>query len=228
MRRQFFIPKDDIGKARWLKLFASQLPAVAATVGISPAEVASLQADSDCFGYVLAAKNSFGGYAKALTSHKDAARDGEELGDFPPVPTLTPVPAAVAPGIFVRAGKLAVRIKNHPGCTEAIALGLGLIGAHSKKADEETLQPSIDAMLDSGRPKIVWVKREFDGVEVWADYATGKFEFAAIDTYPDYLDNHPLPASGQSAVWRYKIIYRLRDKVIGQWSDIASVAVTGV
>jgi hypothetical protein len=228
MRRKFFIPKDDTGKGTWLKNFAHQLLANATNVGISPAEVASVQADSDYFNYMLLARNSFSAYAQALTAHKDAARNGEKLGAFPPVPTLGPVPAPVAPGIFLREAKLVGRIKNHPGYTEAIGQGLGIIGAAPKAADEETLKPSLKATLVAGQPNLVWVKREFDGIEVWADYATGKFEFAGIDTYPDFLDKHPLPASGASDIWRYKIIYRKADKPVGQWSDIVSVTVTGM
>jgi hypothetical protein len=49
----------------------------------------------------------------------------------------------------------------------------------------------------------------------------------AIDTVPDYLDTYPLPAPGQTALWRYKAIYRIGDEQVGQWSDVVSQAVTG-
>jgi len=57
------------------------------------------------------------------------------------------------------------------------------------------------------------------------DRGTG-FVFLGIDTVPDYTDTQTLPA-GQSALWKYKAIYRLNDERVGQWSDVVSVAVAG-
>ena len=44
---------------------------------------------------------------------------------------------------------------------------------------------------------------------------------------PDYTDTAPLPAAGESALWRYRAIYRLGDERIGQWSNIAVTSVMG-
>ena len=59
------------------------------------------------------------------------------------------------------------------------------------------------------------------------DRGNGVFVFLALDTFPDYLDTAPLPAADASAVWKYKAIYRLNDKQVGQWSDVASTSVIG-
>ncbi len=34
-------------------------------------------------------------------------------------------------------------------------------------------------------------------------------------------------APGQTALWKYKAIYRLADEQVGQWSDVVSQAVQG-
>ena len=47
------------------------------------------------------------------------------------------------------------------------------------------------------------------------------------DTVPDYLDTAPLPAPGQTALWKYKAIYRLNDEQVGLWSNEVSLAVRG-
>jgi hypothetical protein len=36
-----------------------------------------------------------------------------------------------------------------------------------------------------------------------------------------------MPAAGQSALWKYKAIYRQTDERAGQWSDVVSIAVAG-
>lgn len=42
----------------------------------------------------------------------------------------------------------------------------------------------------------------------------------------NYTDTAPLPANGQSAVWKYRCIYRNNDEQVGQWSDVASITVS--
>ncbi|MEI6336175.1 MAG: hypothetical protein WCS87_16570 [Methylococcaceae bacterium] len=44
---------------------------------------------------------------------------------------------------------------------------------------------------------------------------------------PNTTDNTLLPASGATAIWKYKAIYRLHDEQVGQWSDMISVMVGG-
>ena len=34
-----------------------------------------------------------------------------------------------------------------------------------------------------------------------------------------------LPATGTSAVWKHKAIYRLHDEQVGQWNDVLSVGI---
>jgi hypothetical protein len=51
--------------------------------------------------------------------------------------------------------------------------------------------------------------------------------FLAIDTIPDYTDTAPMPAAEQSALWKYKAIYRQGDERVGQWSDVVSIPVAG-
>ena len=36
-----------------------------------------------------------------------------------------------------------------------------------------------------------------------------------------------MPPAGQSALWKYKAIYRQDDDRVGQWSDVVSIPVTG-
>ena len=47
-----------------------------------------------------------------------------------------------------------------------------------------------------------------------------------VDTVPEYTDTQTLPA-GQSALWKYKAIYRQGDDRVGQWSDVVSIPVAG-
>ena len=46
MKHEYYLPKDDSGKALWLHNFWLKLVTYAAALGITPAQLASVQADS--------------------------------------------------------------------------------------------------------------------------------------------------------------------------------------
>ena len=121
---------------------------------------------------------------------------------------------------------LVARIKAHPGYTEAIGQDLDIIGAE-QTLDTTNAKPALKLELQAGHPNVKWTKGGFDALEIWVDRGTGTFVYLATDTIPDYLDTAPLPAPGQSALWKYKAIYRLSDQQVGQWSDVVSIAVHG-
>jgi hypothetical protein len=228
MARAAVIPKNDDGRRDWLNNFALKLVVYAASLGVTPAELAAVQAAALFWAWVLDAKNAFDQFDMNWTAYKNLARDGgAPLGAVPAVPALPAAPPAVDAGIFVWVAQLVARIKKHPGCTDAIAQDLGIIGA-MQTFDPGSMKPVLDLELQAGHPNVGWTKQGMDGIEIWVDRGDGKgFCFLAIDTIPDYLDTAPLPAAGTSAVWKYKAIYRLNDEQVGQWSDIASISVMG-
>ena len=228
MPKAYYLPNFDIGKNAWLGNFAAKLPIHQTALGLSAGDVASVTADAAFFNYVLTAQRQCANTSQQWTAYKNAARSGDDasLGAMPAAPSLGTAPAAVAPGIFTRVKELVARIKTQPGYTEAIGQDLGIIGAE-QEIDLNLVKPVLNIVLQAGHPLVQWIKQGLDGVEIHVDRGTGVFTHLAYDTQPDYLDTAPLPAPGQSAIWRYKAIYRLNDEQVGQWSNPVSIAVTG-
>lgn len=227
--KSYWLPKDDPGKRDWLNHFATTLPQHAATVGVATGEVTSTTADAAWFDYLVRAQDAATSYAQQWTAYRNLARNGTgiAMGPAPAFPDLGTAPAAVAPNIFGRITLLVGRIKKHPGYTDAIGQALDIIGTE-QTVDTTTAQPTLKLELLAGQPNVKWKKASFDGVEIWVDRGTGQgFVFLAIDTVPDYLDTHALPAPGQTALWKYKAIYRLADEPVGHWSNEVSLAVRG-
>ncbi|MES2622697.1 MAG: hypothetical protein V4615_17745 [Bacteroidota bacterium] len=52
MEHQYYLPKTDTGQAIWLGTFAEALATYAAALGLSPAQLAAVEADADYFGEV--------------------------------------------------------------------------------------------------------------------------------------------------------------------------------
>lgn len=227
MAKAYYLPPDDEGKDTLLTNIAGKIGGYQTTVGLDATIVAATQADSAFFHYARLASQQVAAFAQQWTAYKNSSRNGTgaSLGPVPVPPSLGTAPAAVPPGIFKRLAALVVRIKAHPGYTEAIGQDLDIVGAE-QTLDTTNAKPVIELELSAGHPNVLWPKGGFDAVEIWVDRGSGSV-FLTIDTVPDYLDTAPLPAAGQSAVWKYKAIYRLNDAQVGQWSDVVSIAVTG-
>lgn len=221
------MPKNEAGKRKWLKNYSGKMPTYAPIVGATNLEVAQLTADDVFYNFVCDAHAAHTRTTQDWTAYKHQAGHGTNLGDIPVTPTPGTPPALVPPDIFGRASKLAVRIKRHPACTDAIAQDLGIIGAEIV-VDPTTYQPILNLSLNAGHPHIGWPKLGMDSLELWKDCGDGKGSvFLTITTNPDFADPSPLPAPGISAVWKYKGIYRLTDAQVGQWSDVATIGVIG-
>ncbi len=227
MAKSYYLPKDDAGKGVWINNLAAKLPSYSAALGLAAGDVASVDANAKFFNYVLNSQQQIAAYSQQWTTYKNTARNGDAavLDPVPAVPVLGAAPALVAPDIFGRIAALVARIKVAPGYTEAIGQALQIIGAE-QTVDLNSLKPVITADMHAGQVLIAWSKQGMDGLEVWVDRGTG-FGFLAIDTVPDYTDTQPLPTSGQSAVWKYKAIYKQGDERVGQWSDVVSLPVAG-
>ena len=230
MAKKYFLPTDDQGKATWLLNFASKLGVHGPTLGIDPVQVTGIQDDAAFFSYVLNSNQLFKDDTQGRTAYKNALRDGPEgasLGPYPAAPAPAAPPLTVNGGIFVRATNMAQVAKNSPGYTEAIGQDLGIIGAETT-LDPATWKPILEVELMAGKPLVKWTKGQADGILIYVDRGTGAgFVFLVQDSHPDYLDTFPLPAAGQTAVWKYKAIYILDDEQVGLWSDELEVTVKG-
>ncbi len=227
MSKSYYLPSDDAGRQTWLNNFAAKLPSYSAALGLTAGDVTSVTNDAAFFAYCLNSQIQVAAYAQQWTTYKTAARDGStaSLGLAPIAPNLGVAPTAVAPGILTRVKAIVARIKVAPGYTDAIGQALQIIGA-DQTVDVNSMKPVLAVQLDAGQVDINWTKQGMDGIEIQVDRGTG-FVFLAIDTIPNYTDTQPMPAAGQSALWKYKAIYLQADQRVGHWSDVVSIPVAG-
>ena len=227
MPKSYYLLIDDAGKDNWLTNLATKIPSYSAALGLAAGDVTSLQNDAAYYHWSFLAQQQIAAYAQQWTTYKNSVRNGSEasLGLLPVAPVLGVAPTAVAPGVIGRATALVARIKVAPGYTDAIGQALQLIGA-DQTVDVNAMKPVLDVQLDAGQVDINWTKQGMDGIEIQVDRGTG-FVFLAIDTIPNYTDTQPMPAAGQSALWKYKAIYLQADQRVGQWSDVVSIPVAG-
>lgn len=223
------LPRKNIDKQAWLKNFANKLGQYASKYNITTAEVNDIIAADKAYSYYLNYKIQYGEFHRKLHAYLNEiaiginAQGSASVAPSPPV--LGTAPVGVAPGVFIRARSLSKRIKSHLAYTVADGLDLGIEKPTSKavKPNLSTIKPTIVLrLMEGGQPEVVWKKNDMDALEIWVDRGNG-FEFCDIDTKPNYIDKHALPQNAE--LWKYKVIYRIDDKIVGSWSDIVSITV---
>lgn len=231
MAKNYFLPHAAADRQNWLKNFAAKLPTYAAKYGIAAADVTDTQNGAAFYNYWADYRNQYNEFVIKLTSYKNELGDGIDSGASAGVQPVTPIvavaPAAVLPGIFKRATSIANVIKSKSSYVISDGNDLGIEGAQNI-VNLTTMKPAIKLQLVAGgQPEIIWTKQGMDGIEISVDRGTGTFALLAFDTHPNYTDTAALPATGTSAVWKYKAIYHQGDVTVGAWSDVVSITVTG-
>jgi len=227
--KQYYMPVKEIEKLIWLQNFANKIGGYAAKYGIAAATVTDIQNGYAWLAYWMNYRNQYKEFLKKLSAYKDEIIAGNNIASTPPLPPTLPVaPTSVAPGIFTRVTSLVNMMKANLVYTVADGNDLGIEGAEVAARGGD-IQPQISVRLvNGGHPEIVWTKGSFDGIDIYVNRGNTGWAFLATDTYPNYIDTAALPASGQTALWQYKAIYRSDDDQEGQYSNPVSITVVGV
>lgn len=231
MSRQTFLPANKSEKEIWLKNFANKINQYAVKYNISTAEVSDIQASLLHFGYYANYHSQYTEYSKKLLAYVNEIMNGVPVGASasiaPTLPIFAAPPPATAPAIFLRIKSIVNRIKSHLSYTIADGLDLGVEMPIAKKAKPNlnTIKPSIYVhLIEGGQPEIVWTRNGMDALEIWV-HRDNEEDFVKldVDSKPNYTDTTELPI--KAALWKYKAIYRMDDKIVGHWSDVVSITV---
>lgn len=232
MRKNTWLPHDDPGKASWLTNFAKELPNFQKILGLPDSVIAQTQNDAENFSFIVNSITVFRTYSNYITTYKNLLRqgsdDGKPLGILSAAPATPVFPQPVTGNIFGRVRKLVQTIKNTEGVySEYMGKALGIIGTDPEMAAD--VKPRLTVTFAGGHPQLKYKKMKMQGVRIYVDRGDGAgYVFLDMRTTVKYTDMHPLPASGQSAVWHYKAIFVLNDEEVGSVSDAVSVVVASV
>ena len=211
-------------------MFKTNIGSYAATLELTPAEVAAQAADLDFFNYIFECQQIIQKSAQELTAWKNITRTGGNLTGTPAFPTFpAPVPV-VAAGVEARFRALVKKIKAHARYTVTIGDLLGIESPQHTPPDLATLQPVIAVAFTGNHVHLDWgwggYSVYLDMIELQVDRGDGKgFVLLNFDTTPGYIDTAPMPAA--LTKWKYKAIYRVGDQRVGLWSNEATLTVGG-
>lgn len=224
----YYLEETDEKLAIQVNNFANKIDTYAAMFGFTAAETLSMRYDAMFLTWVVNNNKKIDTYKKNWTALKNQTikGDGSTATTIPPPPTLDAQPAAVAPGVLKRFTTMVNRVKVHAAYTVAIGQNLGIEAAAPATMVLSDAKPVLKTTMNGDKVVVEWKKGKFSGVLLEKESGSG-FVVLDKDFVPDYLDNTPLPAAGQTAIWKYRAIYLLKDEKVGQWSDEVSITITG-
>jgi hypothetical protein len=224
-----YLETTDEKLAIQLSNFTSKIDTYATTFALTTAETDGIKQDALYYTWAINNFKKIDTYKLNWTTFKNILKKGENnaTSNFAPdAPILDVMPTVVAPGILVRFTTMVNRIKAHQDYTTAIVQNLGIEYTATQTLDLNAAQPILKVVLRGGQVNLLWKKGKYGGIIIEKDSGAG-FVTLDKDFHPDFIDNSPLPAQGQTALWKYRAYYLLNDEKIGQVSDIVSTTVAG-
>jgi hypothetical protein len=224
-----YLESTDEKLALQLDNFSSKMDGYAALFGITAPEVASLTGDSNYYSWAVNSHLKIETNKKDWTLFKNILKKGEEnvtANAAPTTPVLIASPTAVAPGVVYRFTTMVNRIKAHANYTTSIGQNLGIEKKASAPLNKDTAQPVLKAIIRGGKVNLMWKKGKYSGILIEKDSGNG-FAMLDRDFVPDFIDQSPYPAQGQSAIWKYRASYLVADDKVGVWSDVVTITVAG-
>lgn len=209
--------------------FGSKVGGYQVLFGLTASEVTGAQNDASFFQWIVTNVEKVDTYKRNWTSFKTIAKKGATNitnNTAPSAPVLDTMPTAVAPGIEFRFTTLVNRIKAHQNYTVAIGQNLGIEFSSIQKLDLDGAQPTLKVVLRGGKVNLDWKKGKFEGIFIEKDSGSG-FVMLDKDLRPNFIDNSPLPAQGESVIWKYRAMYLFSDQQVGLWSGVVTATVSG-
>jgi hypothetical protein len=230
MAKADLILKSDFAFGAQMRTFKNNLGPVAASLGVTPEQVAAQAADADYFDYVLASQNLMLAHSKAWTAMRKLVRKGSATGEFNGLKTpVLPAPVPpTAPGVERRFRALVRQVKAGVNYSPAVGEGLGIEAVDHVAPDYTTLQPVLTLSISGDRVLVGWGWQRhrlfLDQCEIQVDRGDGRgFVLLTYTITPGYTDLTSFPAA--PVKWLYRAIYRVNDDQVGQWSKVAGITV---
>ena len=200
-------------------------------LGADVTDMVNLNKGSAFLTFILGMQTKIQTLATTFTAYKDLLLTGKGGGVLGALPVLTVYPTTTPPvalsDLISLFRKVIQQCVSSGNLTEDIAKALGIF-EEAAVVTLEVVTPVLSLKyISAGHPNIHTKVGDYDAFEVWKDTGSG-YVFLNVSTSSDFLDNSPLPAAGVDAVWNYKVILRLKNVQVGNWSNVLSVAVKGV
>jgi hypothetical protein len=185
----------------WEENFINKISNVAATLNLTAAEVAAMQAKLEAHRTALSTMiTSKTDYAAAVAANETAKKE-----------------------MMAFMSQEIARIKINNNYTNEIGKDLGIIRSESADKTSES-KPKLDVMMEAGKITIKFKKQGMSGVKIYSKRGTeNEFIFLAVDTASPYHDTRANLIAGQPEKREYLAYFLDKDDEVGQPSSIETI-----
>jgi len=225
------IETSDIKFLAQLLRFLNRYPNYSAKLLVLASKIARLTKGAVYLQFIMGENNVIQGFAMGYTAYKNRVRFGSTMnGTLGAAPVMPEYPAIMPDlceddieGLFREVLQDCV---NSGNLSEEIAADLGIL-APVVVEDLAGGTPILTGKLSTGgHPNLHTFIKNYDGFQVWKDTGMG-YTLINVSTTANFTDSATLPAKGTGVVWKYKIIYVLKNEPIGNWSAEIAISVLG-
>jgi hypothetical protein len=222
-----YFPTSLAAQAAWFNNWAAGVGNVGASMGLSVAEIASVQADNTIVQFLAMTAVELDAYRSAVQQYRTIITEGK-VGDPTPefpaaiAPTLpTPVPT----GIWERVDGFVKRIRVAAAYTDEIGALLGIIPSGSGPVPENEMKPELTpTSLPNSVVQVKFVRGATDGVMIEMSLDNGTWsEAGRYFKSPANLVVPENPEKSPRAV-QIRARYVEGDSPVGQFSNIVTTA----
>jgi len=211
--------------------FCSVYPEYASLLNVDADRMTELNKGNAVVQVIFGKHEALQTFAVGFTAYKELLRRGNATDVLSAYPTM-PVYPTVMPPLCNENVEAEFRIViqeciDSGNLSEAIAKALGIFAEPLVDVLSEGTPNLTVKIVGGGHPALHCTMGDYEGFEVWKDTGTGFVRFD-VSISPNYVDMSPLPSSGTDVIWTYKVIYRLKNVQVGNWSISIPIAVKGI
>lgn len=219
-------------RSAWLLNFRTNLTPVAASLGILPAELTSLDLDIEDFQALAAISLSVENFKSAVREYRISFSEGD-IGDpspvWPPISGNAPPNAPRPAGFFQRIVEMVARIRAAPAYTDEIGASLGIIPQEASSISPGDVKPLIEAFAAQADYVFAVIVSNRAEASAWTVSVQPKNgEWAEMGTFTGKsADLTYAPATpGNPVALTIRVQLKRNNANYGQLSDIVAITVT--
>ena len=225
------IEVTDIKFKTQLGGFCRDYPEYESILGVLASKITRLNAGNEVVQIIFPQQEIMQTFGVGFTAYKDLLRRGnanDTLSAYPVLPTYpVTMPPLCEENIEALFREVIQDCTDGGNLSEAIAKALGIFSEPVADTMSNGTPNLTWKIVGGGHPSLHCTMGLYEGYEIWKDTGTGFVRFD-VSASPNYVDMSPLPPAGTNVIWTYKIIYRLKNVQIGNWSISVAIAVKGI
>ena len=226
----YYVKTNNLKFAQQIGLLGTYIESIKDLFGFSKDDIEEAKNDAEFMLWITNETKIAETFYHSLTNYSNTIRYGTNDKVNIPVPVLSVIaidPVLVSEGIQARYTQKINQIKASKKCSDNLLKKLNVF--KSVTATNPILaKPHPKVKMDGGFPVISYHKYGFKAANLYKNSGKGYDDKAyKTMTTTSFKDTAPLPLAGESFVWKYKMVYLLKDIETGIFSNEISISVLG-